>query len=168
MRKPAFDPYAVLGVAPDASPLQVARAHRRLAKRFHPDRGPDGDADRMRRINEAWQILSASMRRPTFDHGNPQAARPAAGHWEASRHTIWSVSPSSSHSWASWRMSAAETLRTPRPMPAGGEAWATVYRRPISPASGPRTFRDSPWAAIVAAALMVILLVAAVALNRLG
>ena len=32
-----LDPYAVLGVPREATPLQVARAHRRLAKRHHPD-----------------------------------------------------------------------------------------------------------------------------------
>ena len=31
------DPYAILGVSRDATPLQVARAHRQLAKRHHPD-----------------------------------------------------------------------------------------------------------------------------------
>src|SRR3954453_9917538 len=32
------DPYAVLGVPPSATWEQITRAHRALAKRFHPDR----------------------------------------------------------------------------------------------------------------------------------
>ncbi|HJP71196.1 MAG TPA: J domain-containing protein, partial [Candidatus Limnocylindria bacterium] len=53
------DPYATLGVPRDATPLQVARAHRRLAKRHHPDLHEGAEAasdaaERMRRINQAW------------------------------------------------------------------------------------------------------------------
>src|ERR687891_489572 len=66
-----LDPYAILGVERDATPLQVARAHRRLAKRHHPDLHADAStvtdaADQMRRINEAWQILSNPIRRREF------------------------------------------------------------------------------------------------------
>ena len=34
----AVDPYDVLGIAPDASDEEAARAYRELAKRYHPDR----------------------------------------------------------------------------------------------------------------------------------
>ncbi|MGZ6214358.1 MAG: J domain-containing protein, partial [Candidatus Limnocylindria bacterium] len=44
----------MLGIARDATPQQVAGAHRRLAKRFHPDLHPDEEtAAHMRRVNEA-------------------------------------------------------------------------------------------------------------------
>jgi curved DNA-binding protein CbpA len=162
-----IDPYAVLGIRRDASPLQVARAHRRLAKRFHPDRGPEGDPEKMRLVNEAWQILSIPIRRSSFDREHPSAGLPTAGHWAASRHPIQPLQPVTTRSWASWRMTAAETLSAPR-TGITGQGSATVYRRPMSASAGPRSFRDSPWAAIAVAALMVILLVAAVALNRLG
>jgi molecular chaperone DnaJ len=53
------DPYAVLGVAPGATPREVRAGYRRLAKRYHPDlHGDSGDAAQMRRINEAWGMLS--------------------------------------------------------------------------------------------------------------
>ena len=60
-----LDPYAVLGIPRSASPLQVARAHRHLAKRHHPDlhEGVEGSVERMRRINEAWAILSNPVAR---------------------------------------------------------------------------------------------------------
>lgn len=71
-----IDPYATLGIPVSASRAEAARAHRRLAKRFHPDRnaGPAA-ADRMRRINEAWHILSDPARRSRYDAERRLAAR---------------------------------------------------------------------------------------------
>jgi hypothetical protein len=43
------DPFAGLGLAPDASLDDVRAARRRLAKQLHPDHG--GDADAMRNLN---------------------------------------------------------------------------------------------------------------------
>jgi hypothetical protein len=52
------DPFAVLGVAPNASAEEVAAAYRSLAKRWHPDRaeGPQA-ARRMAEINAAYDLL---------------------------------------------------------------------------------------------------------------
>lgn len=53
------DPFTVLGVAPGASPDEVAAAYRELAKAWHPDRrGSDGE-DRMAEINVAYELLRA-------------------------------------------------------------------------------------------------------------
>jgi len=52
-----MDPYAVLGIGPDASPGEVAAAYRRLAKRFHPDRAGERGARRMAEINAAYDRL---------------------------------------------------------------------------------------------------------------
>jgi curved DNA-binding protein len=69
-----LDPYAILGVPRGATPLQVARAHRRLAKRHHPDIHGEADAlTRMQRINAAWQILSNPVRRADYDRDHPDA-----------------------------------------------------------------------------------------------
>ena len=62
------DPYATLGIPRTASREEAARAHRRLAKRYHPDVSHDAAAaDRMRRVNEAWRILSDPGRRARYD-----------------------------------------------------------------------------------------------------
>src|SRR5688500_20302968 len=89
------DPYATLGIARDATPLQVARAHRRLAKRHHPDlhEGAHDAADRMRRINEAWAILSNPTRRGDYDRGHPSAGTALSGPRAASRAPRSPVAP---------------------------------------------------------------------------
>ena len=104
-----IDPYAVLGVARNATPLQVARAHRHLAKAHHPDlhEGAAEAAERMRNINEAWSILSNPTRRADYDSSHPSSGTPSSGHWAASRSPIQPASPSSTRTWATWRATAA-------------------------------------------------------------
>ncbi len=64
----SLDPYATLGIPADASRAEAGRAHRRLAKESHPDVNPGRDAaERMRRLNEAWRILSDPVRRARYD-----------------------------------------------------------------------------------------------------
>ncbi len=55
-----LDPYKVLGVAPGASEEEIKKAHRNLAKKYHPDMNP-GDAyaaEKMNEINAAYDILT--------------------------------------------------------------------------------------------------------------
>jgi hypothetical protein len=53
------DPFAVLGVGPDATLEEVRVARRRLAAQFHPDHG--GDAARMGEINVAFEAVVAQL-----------------------------------------------------------------------------------------------------------
>jgi len=164
-----LDPYAVLGVARDATPLQVARAHRRLAKRHHPDlhEGAAEAAEHMRSINEAWALLSNPVRRADYDRAVPSAGTPGAGHWGASRSPIQPASPSSTRTWASWRATAAETRAAPRTVRQPGEVPIPRTRRPQRPEPTEVTFRDSGWAAVLAAAVIVVLLLGAIVVGRL-
>jgi len=45
----------VLGLPPNATPQQIKRRYRALAKRYHPDRG--GDQKQMQRIIAAYELL---------------------------------------------------------------------------------------------------------------
>lgn len=45
----------VLGLPPNATPEQIKRRYRSLAKRYHPDRG--GDQRQMQRIIAAYEYL---------------------------------------------------------------------------------------------------------------
>lgn len=167
------DPYAILGVSRDATALQVARAHRQLAKRHHPDlhEGNDGHRDaveRMRSINEAWALLSDPAARAEYDRTHPSAGTSRAGHWAASRASIHPATPSSTRTWATWRATAAETRAAPRTMRQPGEIPIPRTRRPPRPQPAPATFRDSGWAAVLAAATIVLLLLGAIAVGRAG
>lgn len=78
--------YQVLGVRPNASAVEIRRAHRQLAYLLHPDRQGESTAAervlaerRMREVNAAWTTLSDPQRRTDYDRsiaGSP-TARPA-------------------------------------------------------------------------------------------
>jgi DnaJ-like protein len=51
------DPHAVLGLEPGATPDEVQRAYRALAKRFHPDRAGAETGELMMSINAAYDLL---------------------------------------------------------------------------------------------------------------
>lgn len=64
------DYYAELGVAKDASPKEIKKAFRKLAREFHPDSHPDDPAaeTRFKEINEAYETLSDEETRKEYDH----------------------------------------------------------------------------------------------------
>ncbi len=52
---------SVLGLPPNATPQQIKRRYRALAKRHHPDRG--GDQRQMQRIIAAYEYLQKEQAR---------------------------------------------------------------------------------------------------------
>jgi curved DNA-binding protein CbpA len=165
--RPPFDPYLVLGLSREATALQVARAHRRLAKQHHPDLDPDPErVSRMRRINEAWQILSIPERRAAYDRDHPAAGMSRTGHWTATRHSVKTAQPTTTGSWATWRATAAETRAAPRTVRQPGEHPIPATRRPPPRILPPRTVHDSGWLALAIAITFVVLLLTAIFVGR--
>ena len=62
------DYYDTLQVSPDAEQEVVEAAYKRLARKYHPDVNRDpATADRMRELNEAYEMLGDSGRRAEYD-----------------------------------------------------------------------------------------------------
>jgi DnaJ-like protein len=68
------DPFTVLGVAPGASPDEVAAAYRELAKAWHPDRRGEAGEERMAEINVAYELLRAGAAQEQGSRPMPAAS----------------------------------------------------------------------------------------------
>jgi len=71
-----MDLYALLGLAPGATPADIKRAYRRLSRRYHPDINPGDKAAEtlFRRIAEAYETLVDPERRRGYDSGTSPAS----------------------------------------------------------------------------------------------
>ncbi|WP_395106984.1 molecular chaperone DnaJ [Actinomadura sp. SCN-SB] len=76
----ANDYYATLGVRRDASPDEVKKAYRRLARELHPDVNPDPETqERFKEITQAYEVLSDPKKREMYDLGADPFASAGAG-----------------------------------------------------------------------------------------
>ncbi|HEY0499902.1 MAG TPA: molecular chaperone DnaJ [Kutzneria sp.] len=66
----ARDYYGTLGVSQDATPDELKRAYRKLARELHPDVNPDEQAQaRFREVTAAYEVLSDPQKRKIVDLG---------------------------------------------------------------------------------------------------
>ena len=67
------DHYEVLGLERTATPEEIKKAYRRLARELHPDVNPSADAaERFKLVTHAYDVLSDPDQRERYDLG-PQA-----------------------------------------------------------------------------------------------
>jgi curved DNA-binding protein CbpA len=74
-----LDAYKVLQVDPEAEDEVIQAAHRRLARKYHPDlaTGPEA-ALRMAAINAAWELVGEPAARAVYDRARTSSiSRPA-------------------------------------------------------------------------------------------
>ncbi len=64
------DYYQTLGVSRDASQEEIAKAFKKLARKYHPDLNPnDTEAEnKFKEVNEAYEVLKDPEKRKRYDH----------------------------------------------------------------------------------------------------
>lgn len=133
MQRGVPDPYRELGVQRAASGAQIKAAHRRLAKRFHPD-APEGDTTRFLAIQEAYLLLSDPLRRRDWD------ARHAPGPVRAGDLPRRGATTRSSD--GRWTREEGRPSG-PRPRSPGAGTRRAAGSRPPAAASGPAPTADA-------------------------
>ena len=69
------DHYEAFGVSREATPDEIKKAYRRLARQLHPDVNPGADAsEKFKSVTHAYDVLSDPQQRQKYDLGPQQGA----------------------------------------------------------------------------------------------
>lgn len=85
----AFDPYAIVGVAKDATAELIRKAYRAKAKEVHPDAG--GDDEDFATLSRAFGILSDPARRLSYDRTGQADDSPEGNLTSAALQTVRNI-----------------------------------------------------------------------------
>jgi len=98
------DAYAILGVDRNSDDESIARAHRRLARRHHPDLAGESATRQMMHINAAFEAIRNAPARAEYDAtrkpppprdgtggAGPPPGRPSGSVLDFGRHIGWSL-----------------------------------------------------------------------------
>lgn len=62
------DYYEVLGISKDATPEEIKKTYRRLARKYHPDVNKEPDAaEKFKEVKEAYEVLNDDQKRAQYD-----------------------------------------------------------------------------------------------------
>jgi DnaJ family protein A protein 2 len=69
--------YDLLEIQTDASDIQIKKAYRKLALKFHPDHNPNNPAaaEKFKQVTEAYEVLSSEEKRKLYDRHGKEALK---------------------------------------------------------------------------------------------
>jgi curved DNA-binding protein len=120
---PERDFYEVLGVSRNASPEEIQRAYRKLARQFHPDVNKDpGAEEKFKEVSEAYDVLSDPETRRKYDQFGPSFRQVPEGvdpdMWAAAQQ-------GGARPGGGQRTRAGQRARAGQGAPGGFEGWTT-------------------------------------------
>ena len=73
------DYYAILGIIRSASPEEIKKKYRELAKRYHPDKNSSNpnSVEFFKKIQAAYEVLSDNGKRAAYDLKHKELSNPA-------------------------------------------------------------------------------------------
>jgi DnaJ-class molecular chaperone len=88
---PVKDYYRILGIPFDADQKTIKAAYRQLARKYHPDtQNHEASEEKMKEINEAYEVLSDAKKRARYDRSRRVIIRLDLAAW-VSRLVRWVV-----------------------------------------------------------------------------